>query len=1051
MAEQDFFKEIAMTKHPSRTADREIAPAPLPDTIFQAGEEAAPELFADTEASFEDRREWFFAELDQMRERFRPFMRDLLPDLPETVKTYPLEDFAFRYLDRHEREIFSGSRKSGWEEVKIPDYRGPAGENGKWRGCYRCVFFSPEEGRELRAKGRRAVLAFQCVDYIARIYVNGCYVGSHEGFFAPFSFDITDFLEKENELLVICENDIPILGVGPVLDGDKIYAATGPGYDDPEEGWHHCPAGAGIFGKAALEIRPSLFVEDLFVRPLVSENGVEVRIGVRNYTDQVVENFILETALFPKNFVGEEAGRLRAEVACVGPGKNEYRYFIPMKDMRLWDTETPWLYGALTELKQGEETVSARRQTFGLKTFVSDETTEPKGKFFLNGKPAVLRGANEMGHLQQCVMRGDMDQLVDDILIAKLCHMNYYRVTQRPVQEEIYDYFDMLGMMHQCDLPLFGFLRRPQFSEAVRQVGEMEHLVRRHVSTVMVTFINEPMCIRQTEDPNDKYSKRYRLKGHRHLLRDELEAFFAAARKAVYVENPDRVVKNVEGDYDGPTAEGMPDFHCYTMWYTNHGEPIGRLMRGWLPPVKSGWMIGCGEYGAEGLDNRAVMEKYYPREWLAADSRGRWYPDKIVRAQTPSVQGDWYPEQNTMDDWIRESQIHQARATKLMTDAFRRRGDIMNQTAIHLLIDAWPSGWMKTLLDCDRQPKRAYFAYRDALEPLRVNLYTGMSCVYEGDTVPVEAWLLNDTGDTRRVAVHAAVFRENGTLIGAWSHEAEMPAAGAVCAGMIPARMPARTGARATAGEDSGTGELTGEGGACASAGNGISLAAEAGPEKIRITASIVENGVVLNRESLYLTVYPRSAKKLLVRAEGALAREVLRELAQRSAAKKEDERPDCLVSSDLSAEALERLEKHVREGGTGMLLLQEPGTEITVGVHRVFAKPHTELFFADAGEEWKQYPVSMLYNAKKGYIDSTLGCILETDMPGEEILFTYGKKLPDSGAKAHLPVVKRCRLGKGSLVLSALSLDGRVGANAGLDALLSRLMEERGEQSQTA
>ena len=151
----------------------------------------------------------------------------------------------------------------------------------------------------------------------------------------------------------------------------------------------------------------------------------------------------------------------------------------------------------------------------------------------------------------------------------------------------------------------------------------------------MVTFINEPMCIRQTEDPNDKYSKRYRLKGHRHLLRDELEAFFAAARKAVYVENPDRVVKNVEGDYDGPTAEGMPDFHCYTMWYTNHGEPIGRLMRGWLPPVKSGWMIGCGEYGAEGLDNRAVMEKYYPREWLVADSRGRWYPDKIVRAQTP--------------------------------------------------------------------------------------------------------------------------------------------------------------------------------------------------------------------------------------------------------------------------------------------------------------------------------------------------------------------------------------------------------------------------------
>ena len=308
--------------------------------------------------------------------------------------------------------------------------------------------------------------------------MNGCYVGSHEGFFAPFSFDITDFLEKENELLVICENDIPILAWARFWTATRF---TRPRVRDMTTRRRDgITAGrSGDFRKGGAGNPASLFVEDLFVRPLVSENGVEVRIGVRNYTDQVVENFILETALFPKNFVGEEAGRLRAEVACVGPGKNEYRYFIPMKDMRLWDTETPWLYGALTELKQGEETVSARRQTFGLKTFVSDETTEPKGKFFLNGKPAVLRGANEMGHLQQCVMRGDMDQLVDDILIAKLCHMNYYRVTQRPVQEEIYDYFDMLGMMHQCDLPLFGFLRRPQFSEAVRQVGEMEHLVRR--------------------------------------------------------------------------------------------------------------------------------------------------------------------------------------------------------------------------------------------------------------------------------------------------------------------------------------------------------------------------------------------------------------------------------------------------------------------------------------------------------------------------------------------------------------------------------------------
>ena len=38
--------------------------------------------------------------------------------------------------------------------------------------------------------------------------------------------------------------------------------------------------------------------------------------------------------------------------------------------------------------------------------------------------------------------------------------MNYLRLTQRPVQPEIYEWFDKLGLLNQTDLPLFGSLRR---------------------------------------------------------------------------------------------------------------------------------------------------------------------------------------------------------------------------------------------------------------------------------------------------------------------------------------------------------------------------------------------------------------------------------------------------------------------------------------------------------------------------------------------------------------------------------------------------------------
>ncbi len=90
-----------------------------------------------------------------------------------------------------------------------------------------------------------------------------------------------------------------------------------------------------------------------------------------------------------------------------------------------------------------------------------------------------------MGFLQQDVFKKDWDQLIEDILLAKICNMNYYRLTQRPVQPEIYEYCDKLGMMTQTDLPLFGGLRPNKWAEAVKQAEEMERLVRSHACNII--------------------------------------------------------------------------------------------------------------------------------------------------------------------------------------------------------------------------------------------------------------------------------------------------------------------------------------------------------------------------------------------------------------------------------------------------------------------------------------------------------------------------------------------------------------------------------------
>jgi len=56
----------------------------------------------------------------------------------------------------------------------------------------------------------RLILHFGAVDQVARVFMNGCFIGEHEGGYLPFSFDITDNIIPggENLLQVYCIDDL---------------------------------------------------------------------------------------------------------------------------------------------------------------------------------------------------------------------------------------------------------------------------------------------------------------------------------------------------------------------------------------------------------------------------------------------------------------------------------------------------------------------------------------------------------------------------------------------------------------------------------------------------------------------------------------------------------------------------------------------------------------------------------------------------------------------------------------------------------------------------
>jgi hypothetical protein len=80
---------------------------------------------------------------------------------------------------------------------------------------------------------------------------------------------------------------------------------------------------------------------------------------------------------------------------------------------------------------------------------------------------------------------------------------------------------------------------------------------------------------------------------------------------------------------------------------------------------------------------------------------------------------------------------------KFVAETFRR-DPRMTSFAVHLFIDAWPAGWMKSIMDVDRQPKKAFFSYRNALQPLMISLRSDRSKFFAGEETAFEAWICND-------------------------------------------------------------------------------------------------------------------------------------------------------------------------------------------------------------------------------------------------------------------------------------------------------------------
>lgn len=1022
----DIFANIAMARVQYREANL-VTPEPpkLPEKVLRADTLDPAAVFQPAEKM--DTPEKLSKVLSEYRAKYAPFLEDHAPAFAATRETRIIPEAGWRMETAEDRREMARALDGlgEWSRVALPHYGGPVGRHAAY---YRMTFTLDSSWIDNRA----VFIRFKGVDYKAQIFLNGNYIGSHEGFFAPFEFDCTHCARVgENILLARVENDFHD------ERGVKVYAATGLGWDDPKDGWHHCPPGMGIYQDVKVESRPRLHVRDIFVRPLVDEKRAEVWLEIQN-CDACPREISLTVSVFGRNFTKTvlsgltcipsvrpavgipatlSAGRKMSGTVLgdeqrlkMQHGVNYVRVPLEMdEDLRLWTPETPWLYQArVSVLDETGATLDTANSQFGMRSFRQDVSGEPKGAFYLNGQFIRLRGANTMGHEQQCVFKRDWDQLIDDILLAKICNMNFLRLTQRPVQPEVYDYCDRLGLMTQTDLPLFGNIHITQFAEVVRQAGEMERLIRGHACNILVSYMNEPF-------PNANN------KPHRFVTREQMEDCFTACDAAVRLMNPDRVIKAVDGDYD-PPAPGLPDRHCYPGWYNGHGIALGLLHRGYWQPVRGGWYYACGEFGAEGLDPVSVMRKCYPEDWLprTPEEEKDWTPSRILMAQTGNFYGCFFDRPDSLEEWVELSWRHQAWATSLMTEAFRRDNRMVS-FAIHLFIDAFPSGWMKTIMDFERRPKQAFFAYREALTPLMANWRTDRRAYYAGETMRLEAWICNDRPEAPKGTELRYLLEMDGKTVLAGKTPADIKPSLSVYQGCVEFHLPA----------------------------------VERRVKAVARLALVDADGAPLHDHALALDVFPRPeraprGKSYFVGAPCSKSISALEESGfsvERGGAFA----PGCpIVVEDMEAfapRAEEALEA-VRQGSVLLLNELPPGayaiagkaftvkTSASRGLHFVSRKTGHPLVEGFEPEDFKFW-----HDPEAGYVTPLLESTFEAE-GFEPVLLGFNRN--DAGVMDRALALGVLPYGRGRIAVNQVSLAGRVGVVPAARIMLERLLERR-------
>lgn len=296
---------------------------------------------------------------------------------------------------------------------------------------YRRSFSVPESWR-----GQRVLLHFGAVDYRAEVWVNGQRVAAHEGGHTPFFADITEALVQSEQTVTVRAEDDPHDLRKPRGKQDWLEA--------PHAIWY--PRTTGIWQSVWLEPVPETHLKSVRYIPDLTSFSIKLEVEVAGPRP---DGLALDLSLrrgdeaLAHDTVTVTGPTLARTLHLPDPGIDDAR------NAYLWSPERPTLFEVTLRLRT-EETVLDQIESYtALRTVAARE-----GRFFLNGRPYVLRLALDQGYWEDGLLTApDDDALRRDVELAKAMGFSGVRKHQKLEDPRYLYWADKLGLLVWEELP----------------------------------------------------------------------------------------------------------------------------------------------------------------------------------------------------------------------------------------------------------------------------------------------------------------------------------------------------------------------------------------------------------------------------------------------------------------------------------------------------------------------------------------------------------------------------------------------------------------------